>query len=113
MIVDIVQLHDIRQKEEESVKSYFKRFRAVINKIENVTNDKALDVLLTRLYMRTSFWRDVQNSQPKTYSQLVDLIQREIRSEKTIENRERAERDRRDCYWKKGRRSSETHFNHF
>ncbi|KAL2532925.1 Retrotrans gag domain-containing protein [Abeliophyllum distichum] len=72
MIADITQLNDIQQKEEETVKSYFKRFNNVINKIETVTDEKALDALLTGLHMRTPFWRDVQNSQPKTYSQLVD-----------------------------------------
>ncbi|KAL2498221.1 Uncharacterized protein Adt_23771 [Abeliophyllum distichum] len=113
MIADIVQLHDIHQKEGESVKSYFKRFSNVINKIESVTDDKALDALVTRLHMRTSFWRDVQNCQPKTYNQLVDLIQRKIRSEETIENREKAKRDRRDQLLRERRRSSKLCFNRF
>ncbi|KAL2453586.1 Retrotrans gag domain-containing protein [Abeliophyllum distichum] len=78
MVADIVQLHDIRQKEGETIKSYFKRFNNVINKIKTVTNDKVLDALVSGLHMRTPFCRDVQNSQPKTYNQLVDLIQREI-----------------------------------
>ncbi|KAL2526629.1 reverse transcriptase [Abeliophyllum distichum] len=77
------------------MKSYFKRFSNVINKIETVTDDKALDALVTELHLRTPFWRDVQNSQPKTYSQLVDLIQCKIRSEETIENKKRAEKDKR------------------
>ncbi|KAL2518478.1 Uncharacterized protein Adt_14725 [Abeliophyllum distichum] len=89
MVVDIAQLHDIQQKNRKTVKNYFKRFINVINKIETVTDDKALDALVTGLHMRTPFWRDIQNSQPKTYSQLVDLIQREIQSKKMIENRER------------------------
>ncbi|KAL2518135.1 Integrase catalytic domain-containing protein [Abeliophyllum distichum] len=46
MITDISQLYDIWQKEGESVKSYLKRFSIVINKIESVTNDKALDALV-------------------------------------------------------------------
>ncbi|KAL2532255.1 Uncharacterized protein Adt_05606 [Abeliophyllum distichum] len=45
MVADFAQLHNIRQKEEESVKSYFKRFNNVNNKIESVTDDKALDAL--------------------------------------------------------------------
>ncbi|KAL2480214.1 Uncharacterized protein Adt_33180 [Abeliophyllum distichum] len=109
MIDDIARLHDIRQKEKESIKSYFKRFSNVINKIESVTDDNALDALVTRLHMRTSFWRDVQNNQSKTYSQLVDLLQRKIRSEETIENRERAERHRRYRY----QRERRFHFNRF
>ncbi|KAL2492105.1 Uncharacterized protein Adt_27733 [Abeliophyllum distichum] len=55
MIVDIVQLHYIRQKEGDSVKSYFKRFSNIINKIESVTKDKALDALVTGLHMFTPF----------------------------------------------------------
>ncbi|KAL2459969.1 RNase H domain-containing protein [Abeliophyllum distichum] len=55
MIANIVQLHDIRQKERESVKSYFKRFSNVINKIKSITDDKALDALVTRLHMCTPF----------------------------------------------------------
>ncbi|KAL2518148.1 putative gag protein [Abeliophyllum distichum] len=74
IVVDIAQLHDIRQKKRETVKSYFNRFSNVINKIKTVTDDKALDALVTGLHMHTPFWRDVQNSQSKTYSQLVDLI---------------------------------------
>ncbi|KAL2505624.1 Retrotrans gag domain-containing protein [Abeliophyllum distichum] len=105
MIADIAQLNDIRQKEGETFKSYFKRFINVINKIETVINEKALDALITGLHMYTPFWRDVQNSQPKTYSQLVDLVQHEIRSEETIENREKAERKRGDRYKREGRRS--------
>ncbi|KAL2506219.1 Retrotrans gag domain-containing protein [Abeliophyllum distichum] len=92
MIADIAQLNDIRQKEGKTVKSYFKRFSNVINKIETVTDEKALDTLVIGLHIRTSFWRDVQNSQPKTYSQLVDLVQHEIRLEETIENRKKAEK---------------------
>ncbi|KAL2484846.1 Uncharacterized protein Adt_29602 [Abeliophyllum distichum] len=93
------------QKEGETVKSYFKRFNNVIDKIETVTDEKALDALVTGLHMCTLFWRDVQNSQPKTYSQLVDLVQHEIRSEETIKNREKAERKRGDRYRREGRRS--------
>ncbi|KAL2498637.1 Uncharacterized protein Adt_24187 [Abeliophyllum distichum] len=96
--------------EDETVKSYFKRFSNVINKIETVTDKKALDALMTGLHMCTLFWRDVQNSQPKTYSQLVDLVQREIRSEETIENREKAERERGNRYRREGRHSSEPRF---
>ncbi|KAL2486592.1 Uncharacterized protein Adt_31348 [Abeliophyllum distichum] len=81
MIADIAQLNDIRQKEGKTIKRYFKRFSNVINKIEIVTDEKALDTLMTGLHMRTPFGREVQNSQPKTYSQFVDLVQREIRSE--------------------------------
>ncbi|KAL2471973.1 Uncharacterized protein Adt_40109 [Abeliophyllum distichum] len=113
MIVDIAQLNDIRIKEEETVKSYFKRFSNVINKIETVTDEKALDALVSGLHMRTPFWRDVQNSQLKTYSQLVDLVQREIRSEETIENREKAKKKRRNRYRREGRRSFEPRFNRF
>ncbi|KAL2470597.1 Ribonuclease H [Abeliophyllum distichum] len=98
MIANIAQLNDIRQKEGETVKSYFKRFSNVINKIETVTNEKALDALVTGLHMHTSFWRHVQNSQPKTYSQLVDLVQCEIWSEETIENREKVGRERENRY---------------
>ncbi|KAL2532238.1 Retrotrans gag domain-containing protein [Abeliophyllum distichum] len=107
MIADIVQLNDIRQKEVETVKTYFKMFSNVINKIKIVTDEKVLDALVTGLYMRTPFWKDVQNSQPKTYSQLVNLVQRKIRSEETIENREKAERERGDRY----RRRGDTHLN--
>ncbi|KAL2505719.1 Uncharacterized protein Adt_21340 [Abeliophyllum distichum] len=113
MVANISQLHDIRQKDGETVKSYFKRFSNVINKIEIVTDDKALDALVIKLHMCTLFWRDVQNSQPKTYSQLVDLIQREIWSEETIENRDRAERDMENCYRMEGRQSPEPRFNRF
>ncbi|KAL2526414.1 hypothetical protein Adt_11468 [Abeliophyllum distichum] len=74
--------------------------------IETVIEEKALDALVTGLHIRTLFWRNVQNSQSKTYSQLVDLVQREIRSEETIENREKAER-------KRGRRSPEPRFSRF
>ncbi|KAL2526020.1 Uncharacterized protein Adt_11074 [Abeliophyllum distichum] len=98
MISDIVQLNDIRQKEGEIVKSYFKRLSNVINKIETVADEKALDAFVSGLHMHTPFWRDVQNSQPKTYSQLVDLVQREIWSKETIKNREKAEKERRDRY---------------
>ncbi|KAL2497946.1 Uncharacterized protein Adt_23496 [Abeliophyllum distichum] len=66
-----------------------------------------------RLHMRTPFWRDVQNSQPKTCSQLVDLVLREIWSEKMIENREKVERERGDSYRREGRRSPEPRFNRF
>ncbi|KAL2526126.1 Ribonuclease H [Abeliophyllum distichum] len=45
MIAVIAQLNDIRQKEEKTVKSYFKKFSNVINKIETVTDEKALDAL--------------------------------------------------------------------
>ncbi|KAL2470719.1 Retrotrans gag domain-containing protein [Abeliophyllum distichum] len=45
MVADIAQLYDIWQKEGESMKSYFKRFSNVINKIESVTDNKALDAL--------------------------------------------------------------------
>ncbi|KAL2543173.1 Retrotrans gag domain-containing protein [Abeliophyllum distichum] len=55
MVAYIVQLHNIRQKEGETVKSYFKRFNNVINKIKIVTNDKVLDALVTGLHMRTPF----------------------------------------------------------
>ncbi|KAL2498149.1 Uncharacterized protein Adt_23699 [Abeliophyllum distichum] len=113
MIADIAQLNDIRQKEGETVKSYFKRFSNVINKIETVTDEKTLDALVTRLHMRTPFWRDVQNNQPKTYSQLVDLVQREIRLEETIENREKAEREREDRYRREGRHFPEPRFSWF
>ncbi|KAL2518392.1 Uncharacterized protein Adt_14639 [Abeliophyllum distichum] len=113
MIADIAQLNDIWQKEGKPVKSYFKRFSNVINKIKTVTDEKALDTLVTGLHMRTLFWRDVQNSQLKTYSQLVDLVQREIRSKETIENRENAERKRGDHYRREGRRSPELLFSHF
>ncbi|KAL2466483.1 hypothetical protein Adt_42334 [Abeliophyllum distichum] len=65
--VDVTQLHDTRQKEDQSVKSYLKRFIKVINKIENITNDKAPDALITRLCIRTPFWRGVQNRDLKTY----------------------------------------------
>ncbi|KAL2505636.1 Ribonuclease H [Abeliophyllum distichum] len=68
MIVDIAQLNNIRQKVGETVKSYFKRFSNVINKIETMTDEKAMDTLVTGHHMRTLFWRDMQNSQPKTYS---------------------------------------------
>ncbi|KAL2466505.1 hypothetical protein Adt_42356 [Abeliophyllum distichum] len=78
-----------------------------------MTDEKASDALVTGLYMRTSFWRDVQNSQPKTYSQLVDLVQHEIRSEETIENRKKAERERGDHYRRGGRRSPESCFSRF
>ncbi|KAL2481391.1 hypothetical protein Adt_34357 [Abeliophyllum distichum] len=81
-----------RRKEKPS-RATSKGFSNVINKIETVTDEKALDALVTGLHMRTLFWRNVQNSQLKTYSQLVDLIQREIRSEEMIENREKAERE--------------------
>ncbi|KAL2491463.1 Retrotrans gag domain-containing protein [Abeliophyllum distichum] len=113
MITDIAQLNDIQKKEGETVKSYFKRFSNVINKIETMTDEKALDALVTGLHMRTPFWRDVQNNQPKTYSQLVDLVQREIKSEETIKNREKAERERRDRYRREGRRSSDLRFSRF
>ncbi|KAL2474574.1 Retrotrans gag domain-containing protein [Abeliophyllum distichum] len=113
IIVDIVQLNDIRQKEGETIKIYFKRFSNVINKIKIVTDEKGLDALVTGLHMHTLFWRDVQNSQPKTYSQLVDLVQREIKSEETIENREKAEREREDRYKREGRRSPEPCFSRF
>ncbi|KAL2512759.1 Retrotransposon gag domain [Abeliophyllum distichum] len=65
MIADIIQLYDIRQKEGESVTNYFKRFSYVINKIESVTDDNALDALVTSLHMRTLFWRDVQTASPR------------------------------------------------
>ncbi|KAL2541907.1 Uncharacterized protein Adt_02885 [Abeliophyllum distichum] len=55
MVADIVQLHDIWQKEGETVKSYFKRFSNVINKIEIVTDDKALDALVIGFHIRTLF----------------------------------------------------------
>ncbi|KAL2518810.1 Uncharacterized protein Adt_15057 [Abeliophyllum distichum] len=113
MIADIAQLNDIRQKDGKTVKSYVKRFSNVINKIETVTDEKALDSLVTGLHMRTPFWRDVQNSQPKTYNQLVDLVQREIRSEETIENRKKAERERGDQYRREGRRSPESRLSWF
>ncbi|KAL2466652.1 RNase H domain-containing protein [Abeliophyllum distichum] len=113
MIADIVQLNDIQQKEGKTIKSYFKRFSNVINKIETVTDEKALDALVTGLHMRTPFRRDVQNNQLKTYSQLVDLVQREIRSEETIKNREKAERERGDRYRREGRRSPESRFSRF
>ncbi|KAL2492547.1 Uncharacterized protein Adt_28175 [Abeliophyllum distichum] len=113
MIGNIAQLNDIRQKEGEIIKSYFKRFSNVINKIETVTDEKILDALVTRLHMYTLFWRDVQNSQPRTYSQLVDLVQLEIRSKKMIENREKAERKIGDRYRREGRRSPESRFNRF
>ncbi|KAL2461513.1 Uncharacterized protein Adt_44933 [Abeliophyllum distichum] len=113
MIADIAQLNDIRQKEGESVKSYFKRFSNVINKIETVTDEKALDAPVTRLHMRTPFWKDVQNSQPKTYNQLVDLVQSKIKSEEMIKNREKAERERVDCYRREGRRFPEPCFSRF
>ncbi|KAL2505350.1 hypothetical protein Adt_20971 [Abeliophyllum distichum] len=98
MIADIAQLHDIRQRKKKSVKSYFKRFNGVINKIMNVTDEKALDALV-----RTHFWRDVQNSQPKTYAQMVDLIQQEIQFEKMIKIREKVEKEKKDRYHRKGR----------
>ncbi|KAL2531769.1 Retrotrans gag domain-containing protein [Abeliophyllum distichum] len=101
-----------RRGEGKTVKSYFK-FSNVINKIKTVTDEKALDALVTGLYMRTPFWRDVQNSQPKTYSQLVDLVQCVIRSEEMIENKEKAERERGDCYRRDGRRSLEPRFSRF
>ncbi|KAL2491976.1 Retrotrans gag domain-containing protein [Abeliophyllum distichum] len=113
MIADIVQLNDIQQKEGETVKSYFKRFSNVINKIETGTNDKALDALVAGLHMCTPFWRDVQNSQPKTYSQLVDLVQYEIRSEEMIKNKKKAERKRENRYRKEGRRSPKLRFSRF
>ncbi|KAL2474624.1 Uncharacterized protein Adt_35360 [Abeliophyllum distichum] len=109
MVADISQFHDTRQKDGETLKSYFKRF----NKIETVTVDKALDALVTILHICIPFWRDVQNSQPKTYSQLVDLIQHEIQLEEMIENKEIAERDRKDRCRTEGRRSPEPQFNHF
>ncbi|KAL2491885.1 hypothetical protein Adt_27513 [Abeliophyllum distichum] len=68
---------------------------------------------MTGLHMRTLFWRDVQNSQPKTYSQLVDLVQYEIRSEKMIENREKVERKRGDRYRREGQRFPEPRFSRF
>ncbi|KAL2526757.1 Ribonuclease H [Abeliophyllum distichum] len=83
MIADITQLNDIRQKEEETVKSYLKRFSNVINMMKTVTDEKALDAL------------------------------REIRSEETIENRKKAERKRGDHYRRKGRCSPEPHFSRF
>ncbi|KAL2486400.1 hypothetical protein Adt_31156 [Abeliophyllum distichum] len=108
-----IPLNDIRQNEGKTVKSYFKRFNNVINKIENVTDEKASEVLVTGFHMHTPFWRDVQNSQPKTYSQLVDLVQREIRSEEMIENRKKAERERGDRYKREGRHSPILRFNCF
>ncbi|KAL2503857.1 Ribonuclease H [Abeliophyllum distichum] len=113
MIADIAQLNDIQQNEWKTVKSYFKRFSNVINKIETVTDEKVLDALVTGFYMCTLFWKDVQNSQPKTYSQLVDLVQHDIQSEKMIENRKKAKRERGDRYRRKGRRSPEPRFNRF
>ncbi|KAL2526746.1 Uncharacterized protein Adt_11800 [Abeliophyllum distichum] len=102
MIADITQLNDIQQKEGETVNIYFKRFSNVINKIMTVTDEKALDALVTGLYMRTPFWRGMQNSQLKTYSQLVDLVQHEIQSEEMIENREKAEKGKRRSLQKRG-----------
>ncbi|KAL2480267.1 Uncharacterized protein Adt_33233 [Abeliophyllum distichum] len=113
MIVDITQLSNFQQKEEKTVKSYFKRFSNVMNKIEIVTNEKALDALMTGLHMRTPFWRNVQNSQSKTYSQLVDLVQHKIKLEETIESKEKVERKREDRYRREGQRSPEPHFNCF
>ncbi|KAL2479543.1 hypothetical protein Adt_32509 [Abeliophyllum distichum] len=52
---DIAQLNDIQQKEGKIVKSYFKRFSNVINKIETVTDEKALEALVNGLYMSTPF----------------------------------------------------------
>ncbi|KAL2512800.1 Uncharacterized protein Adt_18400 [Abeliophyllum distichum] len=95
------------------MKGYFKRFSNIINKIKNVTDNKALDALITGLHMRNLFWTDIQNREPKSYTQLVDLIQREIHSEKTIENREKAERDKGDRYHQEGRRSTEPRTNHY
>ncbi|KAL2466236.1 hypothetical protein Adt_42087 [Abeliophyllum distichum] len=93
--------------------SYFKRFSNVINKIETVTDEKVLDAIVTRLHMCTLFWRDVQNNQPKTYSQLVDLVQHEIRSKETIKNREKAKRKREDRNRREGRRSPKPRFSRF
>ncbi|KAL2498078.1 Uncharacterized protein Adt_23628 [Abeliophyllum distichum] len=101
------------KKEEEIVKSYFKRFNNIINKIETVTDEKALDALVTGLHKLTSFWRNMQNIQPKTYSQLVDLVQHKTWSEETIENREKAEKKRGDRYRREERCSPEPRFNHF
>ncbi|KAL2526540.1 hypothetical protein Adt_11594 [Abeliophyllum distichum] len=52
---NIAKLYNIRMKEGKSVKYYFTRFSSVSNKIENLTDDNALDVLVIRLHMRTSF----------------------------------------------------------
>ncbi|KAL2486514.1 Retrotrans gag domain-containing protein [Abeliophyllum distichum] len=72
-IADEAQLYNIQQKKGELVNNHFKRFNKVINKIKNVTDDKALDVLTTELLIQTPFWRDVQKREPKTHTQLVDL----------------------------------------
>ncbi|KAL2505889.1 Uncharacterized protein Adt_21510 [Abeliophyllum distichum] len=113
MVADIAQLNDIRQKEEETVKSYFKRFSNIINKIETVTNEKALDALVTGLHMCTPFWRDMQNSKLKTYSKLIDLVQRKIQSEEMIENREKAERERGNRHRRERGHSPKPRFNRF
>ncbi|KAL2491657.1 Integrase catalytic domain-containing protein [Abeliophyllum distichum] len=51
MIANITQLNNIRQKEGKTIKSYFKRFSNVIKKIETVTDEKALDTLVTGLHV--------------------------------------------------------------
>ncbi|KAL2474257.1 Uncharacterized protein Adt_34993 [Abeliophyllum distichum] len=57
--------------------------------------------------------RRKENREPKTYTQLVDLIQREIRSEDTIENREKAKREKGDRYHREGRISPKPRTNRY
>ncbi|KAL2480780.1 Uncharacterized protein Adt_33746 [Abeliophyllum distichum] len=80
-------LHDIRQARFVPLQSYLSQFNEEILFYERISDAEAISALKRRLDMNLPFWRDVQNNNPTTFDQLVELITEEITNKNMILHR--------------------------
>lgn len=62
----------IKQGKFESLKSYLNRFNKQSMEVEKISKDVVLMVVLSRLRLRTRFWRSIHEDEPQTYHEFLN-----------------------------------------
>ncbi|KAK6139636.1 hypothetical protein DH2020_026620 [Rehmannia glutinosa] len=91
----IAYLFQIKQKEEEPLRSYMKRFVEGVNEVANVQHETLSEILQQNLYHKM-FTESIAGRIPASLEELLDRAEKHIRVEEGLESRPKVKDERRE-----------------
>ncbi|XP_074342571.1 uncharacterized protein LOC141680172 [Apium graveolens] len=94
----VATLANIKQREEESLAEYFRRFNAEVSKVRGASEETIKNFLIAGLKEDSKFWKSLQASEPRTLAEFYEQAEPFKRVEKSMRELKISEnyRDKRD-----------------
>lgn len=82
--VSISRLANVRQGDNESLKSYLHRFTTELLSVNSVSEDGVLCLLITGVKTETKFWKELQETDSQSLSAFYMMAEKHLRREASI-----------------------------